>query len=169
MWKYDQEIQNVPAEQVNRVRMALVGSANDPAVFDGQNGRPENNGNRQIIWWALALPLLALIAIIAIHFLTAPVTARAEGEKSWSDDPVLLAAITMSGRSPDKFPNKGLISGIAYSENRATVFINDKMMSEGGVVDGVTVFKIRADTVEFEKNGKRWTQKAGEQPASWWQ
>ena len=99
--------------------------------------------------------------IFAVHFLSTPVTTRSEGEKSWLGDPVLLAASTSSGRSPDKFPNKGRVSSIAYSESHALAFVNDKMVSEGDVVDGVTVFKIHEDTVEFEKSGTRWTQKVG--------
>jgi hypothetical protein len=155
----DQEIQDVPAEQVNRVRMALVESTSNVATVDSQSSTVEN---RQVKWWILALPVLALMSIIAAHFLNAPVTARAEAEKSWLDDPVLLAASTSSKRSQDKFPNKRFVSGIAYSQNHAIAFINAKMISEGGVIDGITVFKIHEDAVEFEKNGKRWTQKVGE-------
>ncbi len=117
--------------------------------------------NKQVEWWVLALPVLALMFIFAVHFIDTPVTARSESEKSWLDGPVLLPASTSSGRSPDKFPNKGCVSSIAYSESHAIAFINDKMVSEGAVVDGATVFKIHEDTVEFEKNGKRWTQKVG--------
>ena len=159
MWNSDQEKQDVPAEQVNRVRMALVESTSSVGTVDSQSSTIQN---KQVKWWVLALPGLALMFIIAAHFLNAPATARAEGEKSWLDDPVLLAASTSSKQSPDKFLFKGFVSGIAYSENHALAFIDDKMISEGGVIDGVIVFKIHEDTVEFEKDGKRWTQKVGE-------
>jgi len=165
MWNFDQEIRDVPADQVNKVRMASVESTSKVATVDSRNSTVEN---KQVKWWVSALPVLALMFIFVVHFLNTPVTTRSEGEKSWLDAPVLLAASTSSGRSPDKFPNKGRVSSIAYSESHALVLINDKMVSEGGVIDGVTVFKIHEDTVEFEKNGKRWTQKVGEQPVSRW-
>jgi hypothetical protein len=155
----DQEIQGVPTEQVNRVRMALVESTSNVGTVDSQNSTVEN---KQIKLWVLALPGLALMFIVVAHFLNTPVAARAEAEKPWLDDPVLLAVSTSSKESPDKFPFKGFVSGIAYSENHALAFIDDKMISEGGVIDGVTVFKIHEDAVEFEKDGKRWTQKVGE-------
>ena len=159
MWNFDQEIRDVPAEQVNKVRMAFVESTSNMAIVDSRNSTVENE---QVKCWVVALPVLALMFIFAVHFLYTPVTTRPEGEKAWLDGPVLLAASTSSGRSPDKFPNKGRVSSIAYSESHAIAFIDDKMVSEGDVIDGVAVFKIYEDTVEFEKNGKRWTQKVGE-------
>ena len=159
MWNFDQEIRDVPAEQVNKVRMAFVESTSKVATVDAQNRTVEN---KQVKWWVLALPVLALMFIFAVHFLYTPVTTGSEGEKSRLDGPALLAASTSSGRSPDTFPNKGRISSIAYSKSHALAFIDDKMVSEGDIIDGVTVFKIHEDTVEFEKDGKRWTQKVGE-------
>ena len=159
MSNFGQKIQGVPAGHVNRVRMAFVESTSNVGTVDSLNSTVEN---KQVKWWPLALPALALTAILAVHFLNAPVTAKAEGEKSWLDAPVLLAASTTSKRSSDKSTTQAFVSSIAYSENNALAFINDKMVSEGSVVDDVTVFKIHEDTVEFEKNGKRWTQKVGE-------
>ena len=155
MQNSDQDKQDVPAEQVNRLRMAFVESPSNVTTVDNQNSTVEN---KQVKWWVLALPVLVLMFIIAAYFLNAPVIAGAEAEKAWLDDPVLPKASTPSKRSP----NKRFVSGIAYSKNHALAFINDKMISEGGVIDGITVFKIHEDTVEFEKNGKRWTQKVGE-------
>ena len=47
--------------------------------------------------------------------------------------------------------------------------IGSAFVREGDTIDGVTVFKIYDDRVEFEKDGKRWTQKVGEQPNLAWQ
>jgi hypothetical protein len=130
-----------------------------------QNGTFEN---KQVKCWVLALPVLALMFIFAVHFIDTPIITRSEGEKSWLDGPVLLATSASSERSPGKFPDKGRVSSIAHSESHAFAFINDKMVSEGDVVDDATVFKIHEDTVEFEKNGKRWIQKVGEYSGSIW-
>ena len=166
MLNFDQEMRDVPAEQVNKLRTTSAESTGELATVDGQNGTVEN---KQVKGWILAIPVVALMFIFAVHFLSTPTTATAEeDEKSPLDDPILLAASTSSMRSPDKSANKGFVSGIAYSESHALAFINDKMISEGGVIDGITVLKIHEDAVEFEKNGKRWTQKVGEQPVSRW-
>jgi len=159
MWNSDQEIREVPAERANNVRMAFAESTSEVGTVDSQNRIVEN---KQLKWWVLVLPVLALIVIFAVHFLSTPAAAKPEGDKSSLDDPILPAESTPSKQSADKSPNRARVNSIAYSESRAIAFINDQMVSEGGVVDGATVFKICEDTVEFEKNGKRWTQKVGE-------
>jgi len=159
MWNSDHEIEDVPAGQVNRARMAFVESAGDYAVVDSQSGTAES---RKIKWWPFALPVLAIMFIIAAHFLNDPVTVKAEAEESWSGEPVLLKASTSSKRPRRKSRDKIFVSGIAYNKNRAIAFIGDTMVSEGSVVDGVTVSKIHEESVELEKNGKRWTQEVGE-------
>jgi hypothetical protein len=155
----DQEKQDVPIEQVNKVRMALVEPASSIGTIPCQTTIGEN---RQIKWWALAFPVVVITVIIAAHLLNIPVIVSAEGDKSLLDEPALLAASTTSKRSPAKSAKSGVVSGIAHSENGAIAFVNDEMVSEGDVVDGITVFKIHRDAVEFEKSGKRWKQKVGE-------
>jgi hypothetical protein len=39
--------------------------------------------------------------------------------------------------------------------------VEKQLVREGGVIDGATVVKIHKDTVEFEKDEKRWTRKKG--------
>ena len=161
----DKKIQDVSAQQANIVRVVCGEPTSGVAAIHSQTATV---GNRQIKWWALALPIVVLIVIIAAHFPKTPVTTSAEGEKSWVTNPVLPKASILSRRLPDKFPNSGLVSGIAYSRSRALALIDDEMLPEGDIVYGVTIIKIHEDKVEFEKNGKRWTQKVGEQPDSRW-
>jgi hypothetical protein len=165
MLNFDHEIRDLPAAQVDGARKAPAESTGMAATVGDQNSAVEN---KQVKGWILAIPLVALLFIFAVHFLSTPTTATAEDEKSSSDDPILLAASTPSRRSPANSVNRGFVSGIAYNENRARAFINDKMIFEGDLIDGITVFKIHPDSVEFEKNGKRWNQKVGEQPVSRW-
>jgi len=159
MRNFNQEIQDVPAGHVNRVRMAFVESTSNVATVDSQNDTVED---KQVKWWALALPALALMFIIASYFLNAAVASRAEAEESGLDGPFLLAASTSSKRPPGKFPNKASVSSIAYGKSHAVAFINDQMVSEGAVVDGMTVLKIHENAVQFEKDGKQWTQEVGQ-------
>jgi hypothetical protein len=61
----------------------------------------------------------------------------------------------------------GLISAIAYSD-RPSVLIGEELLSEGDTLRGVKVIKISEGLVEFEKNGSRWIQRAGDPPPAYW-
>jgi len=67
-----------------------------------------------------------------------------------------------------KTPRQGRISSIVVSEDNHSALIGTKLVREGDIIDGVTVVKIHEDEVEFEKNGKRWAQKVGQQPDPAW-
>jgi len=51
------------------------------------------------------------------------------------------------------------LKGIVYSEDDPSAIIGTEIVHEGSIVSGATVVKINKDSVEFERNGKRWTQK----------
>jgi len=51
------------------------------------------------------------------------------------------------------------VKGILFSNKNPSAIINDKILSEGQTINGVTVVKITKETVEFEANEKRWAQK----------
>lgn len=162
MWKFDQETEDLPAQQVNHLRMALVESANDTVTADARHDTVEKTENKQVMWWALALPILALIVIIAAHLLDAPAATEAQSEEPERYDSGGLEEAASSQPSADEPSGGAFVSSIAYSEKGSLAFINGQMVFEGAVVDGVTVLKIHQDTVEFEANGRRWTQKVGE-------
>jgi hypothetical protein len=61
----------------------------------------------------------------------------------------------------------GVILAIAYSD-KSSVLIGAELLHEGDTLRGVKIVKINEGTVEFEKNGKRWTQEAGETPNISW-
>ena len=56
---------------------------------------------------------------------------------------------------------RGLISvrGIVYSEDNPSAVVSNEIVHEGDEIAGATVVKIHKDRVEFEMNGKTWTQK----------
>ena len=68
-----------------------------------------------------------------------------------------------------KTPQRGLISGIVSSEDSFCALIGSEVVREGDIIDGIKIVKIHKDKVEFEKNGKRWTQALNETPGSEWQ
>jgi hypothetical protein len=57
--------------------------------------------------------------------------------------------------------SKRLVRGIVSSGDSFTALIGTQAVREGDSIDGVTIVKIYRDRVEFEKNGKRWTQGLG--------
>lgn len=62
----------------------------------------------------------------------------------------------------------GVVAGIIRSEDRSSAVIGIKIVREGDIIDGVTVVKISADKVEFEKDNQRWTQGINDPPAPQW-
>jgi len=50
------------------------------------------------------------------------------------------------------------VTGILYSEDNPSAIIGGAIVREGDMIDDVKVVKIRKNSVEFEKNGKKWTQ-----------
>lgn len=54
------------------------------------------------------------------------------------------------------------VRSIVYSEDNPSVVIGGRIVHEGQTVLGATVIKINKDSVEFEADGKRWTQNVRE-------
>ncbi|MCI0498842.1 MAG: general secretion pathway protein GspB [Planctomycetales bacterium] len=51
-----------------------------------------------------------------------------------------------------------VVRGILFSRQKPSAIINNQVLTEGQTLDGVTIVRITRETVEFEANGKRWTQ-----------
>jgi hypothetical protein len=67
-------------------------------------------------------------------------------------------AVIPTTTNPDK--TEGItIKGILYSQENPSVIIGIEILHEGDIVSGATIVKINKDSVEFEMNGKEWTQK----------
>ncbi|MFB0555363.1 MAG: hypothetical protein ACETWQ_18815 [Phycisphaerae bacterium] len=52
-----------------------------------------------------------------------------------------------------------IVKSILYSEDNPSAVISGRILHEGEKIRNVSIIKISKDTVEFEMNGKRWTQK----------
>lgn len=62
-----------------------------------------------------------------------------------------------------------IVQGIVYSEDNPSAVIARQIIHEGEKVSAATVIKINRDNVEFEMNGKRWTQKIQEKSKTYWE
>jgi hypothetical protein len=69
-------------------------------------------------------------------------------------DPMKACSSSASKQAPDNI----LIKGILYSNDRPAVLIDNKIFHKGDKVGASTIVKINKKDVEFESNGKTWTQ-----------
>jgi hypothetical protein len=77
-------------------------------------------------------------------------------------DPMLFKKpdVIPTTNDPDKTTKEEIvIKGILYSEENPSVIIGIDILHEGDEVSGATIIKINQNSVEFEMNGKKWTQK----------
>ena len=74
-------------------------------------------------------------------------------------DPMRLGPVE---RAPNQNESGGLVGltvkSILYSEDKSSVVIGNKIVHEGEQVRGVKIIKINKDNVQFEMNGKIWSQ-----------
>lgn len=70
-------------------------------------------------------------------------------------DPMRLGSATTAQADTGELT----VTGIVDSQDGACAIINDVIARVGDKVSGATVMKIDKDGVEFEMNGKRWTQR----------
>ena len=61
----------------------------------------------------------------------------------------------------------GLVTGIVYSEE-PSVIIDGQIVHQKSAIHNVNVLKITEKTIEFEKNGRTWSQKVQETPNALW-
>ena len=76
-------------------------------------------------------------------------------------DPMRLVPVEIpqTAQTETRKTIKLIVKGILYSEDNPSAVIGNQIVHEGETVRGVSVIKISKDSVEFEMNGKRWTQK----------
>ena len=73
-------------------------------------------------------------------------------------DPMRLGPVE-TGQTETRKTIKLIVKGILYTEDNPSAVIGNSIVHEGETIRGVSVIKISKDNVEFEMNGKRWTQK----------
>jgi len=63
---------------------------------------------------------------------------------------------------------RGVIDGIIYSADSASVLIDGQILKEGESIYGVRVVDIDRRIVTFERAGQRWSQRVRERPSEYW-
>jgi len=101
---------------------------------------------------------------------TGSVTAGANTKIDWEipapypttlRDPMRLVPveITQTEQTETEKTIELIVKSILYSEDNPSAVIGNSIVHEGDKIRDVSVIKISKDSVEFEMNGKRWTQK----------
>ena len=70
-------------------------------------------------------------------------------------DPMQFGSVTIAQAETGKL----IVRGIVYSEDNPSAVINDQIVHQGDKILDTIVVKINISSVEFEINGKKWTQK----------
>lgn len=87
-----------------------------------------------------------------------PVQAAWAPPEPWPDfmrDP-MQAGKAAVGETPAAF--NIVVKGIVFSAVKPSAIIGEEIVFEGSVVNGATVRKIQKECIEFERDGKTWTQ-----------
>lgn len=71
-------------------------------------------------------------------------------------DPMQPAANLTS--QTDERTGEMTVTGIVFSQHNPSAIVHGKIVRQNDTVNGVTVVSISKDSVEFEKDGKRWVQ-----------
>lgn len=73
-------------------------------------------------------------------------------------NPMAPQAAQRNAGTDDAQPGQMIVKGIVFSKTNPTAIIGEKIVSQGETVNGATVVTITRDSVEFEKDGRRWVQ-----------
>jgi len=74
-------------------------------------------------------------------------------------DPMQLApVVTVTNQTETKELVQLIVKSILYSQDNSSAIISNRIVHEGDQIQGASITKIDKDSVEFEMNGKKWTQ-----------
>ncbi len=100
---------------------------------------------------------------------TSPASSNKKAE-SWKIPDSFPEPVRDPMKSPARVTSAGTViqgslsvRGIVYSTNKPSAIISGQVLFEGESIGDIRVCKIQKDSVEFEKNGKRWTQQVEQQ------
>lgn len=80
-------------------------------------------------------------------------------------DPMQFGSVTQQTQEDGQEGTVGqlVVTGILHSEDHPAALIGTHIVYEGETIAGATVVKINLDSVEFEMDGKRWTERVQNQ------
>ncbi|MDT8303430.1 MAG: hypothetical protein RQ760_18265, partial [Sedimentisphaerales bacterium] len=74
-------------------------------------------------------------------------------------DPMQLGSVvTGNNQAENNELVKLIVKSILYSEDNSSAIISNRIVHEGDQIQGASITKINKDSVEFDINGKKWSQ-----------
>ena len=74
-------------------------------------------------------------------------------------DPMQLGpVVTGTNQTESRELVQLIVKSILYSEDNSSAIISNRIVHEGDQIQGASIAKINKDSVEFEMNGKKWSQ-----------
>ena len=135
-------------------------------------------GAKRQMTMAVLIPVLFIILIFVVTQVFSTPSRKTPRPAAASSTHPLSAANKIDWQIPDLYPTTlrdpmqfgsqtsaqpGLgelvLKGIVYSEDSPSAVVGTQIVRQGDKISCVTVVKINTDSVEFEMNGKSWTQK----------
>jgi hypothetical protein len=111
------------------------------------------------LYWKNKLTRTANIGVVIVIILSVSLPILTIGSKGANADIGSLSR-SLSGfplsTSPSSYYEP--ITGIIHSKDKPSAILGGKIIHEGDSHHGVKIVKIHKDKIEFEANGRRWTQ-----------
>jgi len=121
------------------------------------------------LYWKSKLSRVANIAVIVIIILSGALPLLTIGGEGRTSGMKRISRAVFRSSSNTTTPMGERVTGILYSEDRPAAIIGYRIVHEGEVIHDVQVVKIHKDKVEFEKDGRRWTQTIQGAPTPYWE
>jgi len=138
--------------------------------------KPGVDANKQKVM-VILIPVLFIVLIIVLTLvLSGPVPKEAVAQSVSAANAATALSDKVDWQIPKPYPanlrdpmQKGsssslaqggelAVRGILYSQDKPSAVVGSQIVHEGEKVSGATVQKINKDSVEFEMDGKKWTQ-----------
>jgi TATA-box binding protein (TBP) (component of TFIID and TFIIIB) len=71
-------------------------------------------------------------------------------------------------KMPAQIHQAGTVEAISIQNQTASVMVNNKLLLENEMIDGIRIADIKPNKVTFERSGKQWTQTIGAAPIVKW-
>lgn len=144
--------------------------------------KPGVNANKQKIMLILTPCLIVIFIFVVIRLLRQPSPQAVQAQTNASEAAAVGNSVAASEEKinwhiPEPYPTTlrdpmkpGLsaggqgeygnliVKGIVYSEDNPSAIISSQIVHQGNKISGATVTKINKNSVEFEMDGKKWTQ-----------
>lgn len=122
------------------------------------------------LYWKDRLSKVANIVVVVVIVLSGSLPLMTmKGSGSETAGMKKLRQALFNSSSNTMTPMGERVTGILHSKDKPSAVIGYRIVHEKETIRGVEIVKIHKDKVEFEKDGKRWTQTIQGAPTAYWE